>query len=61
MVSSHLPTLVSCTNHVTGDCLDKLVDLYELPHSRNMFFYERKLLYLKFIGASRELMRLILD
>lgn len=44
-----------------GEDLDRLLDLYKLPHSPNLFFYEKKLIYLKFIGAGRELMRLVLD
>ncbi|KAK6002702.1 hypothetical protein QM012_001452 [Aureobasidium pullulans] len=38
-----------------------LLELYSIPVSADMFLHEKKLAYLRFIGASRALMHLVLD
>ncbi|TKA62691.1 hypothetical protein B0A49_09115 [Cryomyces minteri] len=38
-----------------------LLDLYDIPFVPTMFLYEKKALYLRFIGASRALMHRVLD
>ncbi|KAG9652590.1 hypothetical protein KCU64_g8317, partial [Aureobasidium melanogenum] len=38
-----------------------LLELYGIPFSADMFLHEKKLAYLRFVGASRALMHLVLD
>lgn len=38
-----------------------LLNLYDIPYVSTMFLYEKKELYLRFIGASRVLMHRVLD
>ncbi len=38
-----------------------LLDLYDLPFVPTMFLYEKKAIYLRFVGASRALMHRVLD
>ncbi|KAG9655756.1 hypothetical protein KCU64_g6330, partial [Aureobasidium melanogenum] len=38
-----------------------LLELYDIPFSADMFLHEKKLAYLRFVGASRALMHLVLD
>ncbi|KAH0363834.1 hypothetical protein KCU65_g7133, partial [Aureobasidium melanogenum] len=38
-----------------------LLELYDIPYSADMFLHEKKLAYLRFVGASRALMHLVLD
>jgi len=44
-----------------GNDIDALLRAYDMPVSPDMFVFEKKLLYLQFIGVSKGLMRLILD
>lgn len=41
--------------------MDKLLDAYAVPRPTGMFLHEKKLLYLRFIGAGRTLMHAVLD
>ena len=41
--------------------IGQLLDLYNLPFVPSMFLYEKKAIYLRFIGASRALMHRVLD
>jgi hypothetical protein len=38
-----------------------LLDLYNLPFTADMFLHDKKLAYLRFVGASQALMHLVLD
>lgn len=46
-------------------CVDaemtRLLDVYDLPFIPTMFLYEKKAIYLRFVGASRALMHRVLD
>jgi hypothetical protein len=44
-----------------GQDIDALLRAYSIPVSPDMFIFEKKLLYLQFIGASKSLMHLVLD
>ena len=46
---------------VIDSAMDALLDIYEFHYFPNMFLYEKKALYLRFIGASRALMHRVLD
>jgi hypothetical protein len=38
-----------------------LLELYNIPFTADMFLHDKKLAYLRFVGASRALMHLVLD
>lgn len=38
-----------------------LLQVYDVPYVANMFLFEKKLLYLRFVGASRTLMHQVLE
>jgi hypothetical protein len=37
------------------------LELYNIPFTADMFLHDKKLAYLRFVGASRSLMHLVLD
>lgn len=41
--------------------MTRLLDLYDLPFVPTMFLFEKKAIYLRFVGASRALMHRVLD
>lgn len=41
--------------------MDHILDLYEIPFVPTMFLGEKKMLYLRFLGAGRVVMHRILD
>ncbi len=41
--------------------ITRLLDAYDLPFIPTMFLYEKKAIYLRFVGASRALMHRVLD
>lgn len=41
--------------------IDHLLDLYDIPFVPTMFLVEKKMLYLRFLGANRVVMHRILD
>ena len=60
----HIPALIHSSILITGNADEKtsaLLELYGIPSSTDMFLHEKKLAYLRFVGASRALMHLVLD
>lgn len=41
--------------------MNQLLQLYDVPYVANMFLFEKKLVYLRFVGASKTLMHKVLD
>ena len=41
--------------------IHRLLDLYGLPYSPDQFLYEKKLLYMRFLGLGQALMHRVLD
>ncbi len=56
---------MSDSNAITDVIIDqqitRLLDAYDVPFVPTMFLYEKKAIYLRFIGASRALMHRVLD
>jgi hypothetical protein len=48
-------------NRFAGAEIHALLQAYDIPVSPGMFIFEKKLLYLHFIGVNKGLMHLILD
>ena len=46
---------------VADNGMNLLLQLYEVPYIANTFLFEKKLLYLRFVGANKSLMHQILD
>lgn len=47
--------------HSTAQIIQSLLTFYEIPFTSTMFLPDKKLLYLRFIGASGTLCHLVLD
>jgi hypothetical protein len=45
----------------TGEAIESLLQAYGLQYAPEMFVFEKKFMYLRFIGINRELMHRILD
>lgn len=41
--------------------IDHILDVYDIPFVPTMFLVEKKMLYLRFLGANRAVMHRILD
>lgn len=41
--------------------MDKILNEYDIPAFTDMFLYEKKAAYLRFVGANRVLMHAVLD
>lgn len=41
--------------------MNRLLQVYDVPYIVNMFLFEKKLLYLRFVGANKTLMHKVLD
>lgn len=63
MVSQYfwsLPQLITDTWN-TDEKTSALLELYGIPSTAEMFLHDKKMAYLRFVGASRALRHLVLD
>ncbi|KAI9873909.1 MAG: hypothetical protein M1830_010413 [Pleopsidium flavum] len=60
-VPSSAPTTGRMVQWLDHRRIADLLDLYDLPFVPTMFLYEKKAIYLRFVGASRALMHRVLD
>lgn len=51
----------NCDTISTDERMGALLDLYDLPFVPSMFLAEKKVLWLRFVGAGRALMHRVLD
>lgn len=63
MVSSYLclHSQLNANTCIADEKISALLELYNVPFTADMFLHDKKLAYLRFVGASRVLMHLVLD
>ncbi|TGZ80574.1 hypothetical protein EX30DRAFT_372203 [Ascodesmis nigricans] len=56
-----IPTTGDVLRAASHELIDHMLDIYDIPFIPTMFLMEKKMLYLKFVGANRVVMHRILD
>ncbi|KAI5203126.1 hypothetical protein E4T39_04310 [Aureobasidium subglaciale] len=57
----NVPVTGQDVRNLNAEHTDILLDVYGICHTSDMFLHDKKLAYLRFVGASRVLMHLVLD
>ncbi|KAA8912894.1 hypothetical protein FN846DRAFT_903252 [Sphaerosporella brunnea] len=58
---SDIPTTGEVLREASHKVIDHILDQYDIPFVPTMFLVEKKMLYLRFLGANRVVMHRILD